>query len=124
MATLSREDELGNIATTLLFENDRVRVWEMVLDPGEACILHRHVHDYLWVDVTPSRKELLGPYDPRVVFHDDGFVQYNVVGKGGRTYDTGIRNVGEGRQRQIVVELLGESVADAELEPENNGRAS
>ena len=26
---------LGDIATKLLFENDRVRVWEMQLEPGQ-----------------------------------------------------------------------------------------
>ena len=26
---------LGGVGTTLLFENDRVKVWEMSLEPGE-----------------------------------------------------------------------------------------
>jgi mannose-6-phosphate isomerase-like protein (cupin superfamily) len=40
-------DELGNVATRILFENDRVRVWEMLLEPGESSDLHRHGLDYL-----------------------------------------------------------------------------
>jgi beta-alanine degradation protein BauB len=39
--------ELGNVATRLLFENERVKVWEMHLEPGESSDLHRHGLDYL-----------------------------------------------------------------------------
>jgi len=39
--------ELGNVATRLLFENERVKVWEMLLEPGESSDLHRHGLDYL-----------------------------------------------------------------------------
>jgi beta-alanine degradation protein BauB len=39
--------ELGNVATQLLFENERVKVWEMRLEPGESSDLHRHTLDYL-----------------------------------------------------------------------------
>jgi beta-alanine degradation protein BauB len=39
--------ELGNVATRLLFENERVRVWEMLLEPGQSSDLHRHTLDYL-----------------------------------------------------------------------------
>jgi len=41
------ERELGNVATRLLLENDRVKVWEMQLEPGESSDLHRHTLDYL-----------------------------------------------------------------------------
>ncbi|MGV3569760.1 MAG: hypothetical protein ACO1PB_04110 [Ramlibacter sp.] len=34
---------------TLLFENDRVRVWELVMKPGEVCNWHVHDHDHLLV---------------------------------------------------------------------------
>ena len=39
--------ELGNVATRLLLENERVKVWEMRLEPGESSDLHRHTLDYL-----------------------------------------------------------------------------
>src|SRR2546428_7670957 len=39
--------QLGNVATRLLFENERVKVWEMRLEPGESSDLHRHTLDYL-----------------------------------------------------------------------------
>jgi len=39
--------ELGNVANHLLFENERVKVWEMRLEPGESSDLHRHTMDYV-----------------------------------------------------------------------------
>jgi hypothetical protein len=42
-----RDDPLGDVATRLLFENARVRVWSMELAPGQASDLHRHELDYL-----------------------------------------------------------------------------
>ena len=38
---------LGDVATRLLFENERVKVWEMLLEPGESSDLHQHSMDYL-----------------------------------------------------------------------------
>jgi mannose-6-phosphate isomerase-like protein (cupin superfamily) len=37
----------GNVATRLLLENERVRIWEMLLRPGEASDLHQHTMDYV-----------------------------------------------------------------------------
>lgn len=34
---------------TLLFENERVRVWELIMRPGETCDWHVHEHDHLLV---------------------------------------------------------------------------
>lgn len=34
---------------TLLFENDRVRVWELIMKPGEVCNWHVHEYDHLLV---------------------------------------------------------------------------
>ena len=36
-----------NVGTRLLFENERVRVWEMVLEPGARSELHHHRRDYI-----------------------------------------------------------------------------
>jgi len=39
-------DPIGNVADRILFEDDRVRIWEMRLEPGEHSDLHHHEHDY------------------------------------------------------------------------------
>ena len=46
---------LGDVATRLLFENDRVRVWEMDLAPGERSATHRHDLDYVLVQLEGDR---------------------------------------------------------------------
>ena len=37
--------ELGDVGTAVLFENERIKVWEMDLQPGEESDLHRHDRD-------------------------------------------------------------------------------
>jgi len=41
----------GHVGSRLLSENDRVRVWEIRLAPGERWHAHRHVLDYFWTAV-------------------------------------------------------------------------
>src|SRR5271165_6961903 len=43
------------VGTKLLSVNERVRVWEIRLQPGERIGFHRHVLDYFWTAVTPGR---------------------------------------------------------------------
>src|SRR4051795_10375730 len=43
------------VGTRLLSVTDRVRVWEIRLQPGERIGFHRHVLDYCWPAVTAGR---------------------------------------------------------------------
>ncbi len=43
------DDLIGNVADTVLFEDDKVRIWEMKLEPGEHSDLHHHSLDYYLV---------------------------------------------------------------------------
>lgn len=36
------------VGSALVSETDRVRVWHLVLQPGERTPFHRHVLDYFW----------------------------------------------------------------------------
>jgi hypothetical protein len=49
------ERALGDVGTTLLFEDDRVRVWEVRLAPGEEGAIHRHELDHLLVQIAGDR---------------------------------------------------------------------
>ncbi|MDR3663619.1 MAG: hypothetical protein P4L86_25080 [Mycobacterium sp.] len=42
----------GHVGSRLLSQNERVRVWEIRLAPGERWHAHRHVLDYFWTAVT------------------------------------------------------------------------
>lgn len=43
------------IGTSLFFDNDHVRVFEVRLDPGERGPFHVHDHTYFWTVVEPGR---------------------------------------------------------------------
>jgi mannose-6-phosphate isomerase-like protein (cupin superfamily) len=100
-------DELGDIATKVLFENDRVRVWELVLEPGERSDRHRHDLDYLLVflhgdrigvEIDPTSD---GPYRESFDF-DVPKGRCVFVERGG--IETAV-NRGEQRYREILIEL-------------------
>lgn len=56
-------DELGPIASRVLYEDDEVRVWDQVIGPGQTLARHRHDRDYVIVSVRGE-----GPI--AVEFHD------------------------------------------------------
>jgi hypothetical protein len=43
------------VGTTLWFENERIRVWEILLRPGERGAFHSHVTNYFWTVAEGSR---------------------------------------------------------------------
>lgn len=43
------------VGTRLLLENDRVRIWELSLEPGERAPFHWHEHTYFFVCVEAGR---------------------------------------------------------------------
>jgi predicted metal-dependent enzyme (double-stranded beta helix superfamily) len=51
----------GPVATHLRFENEHVRVWEMDLDPGRMCGLHRHTLDYVLYIIEGGRIAVESP---------------------------------------------------------------
>ncbi len=111
-----------NVGTQLIFENARVRVWRMTLEPGEASQLHQHRYDYLFVNVSRAHVALqeLGQ-EPVTRTLDEDFVQYSVVGTAGQPPHQ-LTNVGDSTVCQILVEFLGDSVSPHARDPETNGR--
>ena len=67
MSLRSRPMAAEPVGTSLLFENDRVRVWEMVLPPGASCSPHRHhpVGDRRRAGRRPAGAPAPGPRDGR-----------------------------------------------------------
>jgi len=43
------------LGTSLWFENERIRVWEVLLDSGERGEFHAHTTNYFWTVVEGSR---------------------------------------------------------------------
>ena len=44
-------EPLGDVASTVLFENESVKIWNLVVDPGESSAWHMHPRDYITVVV-------------------------------------------------------------------------
>ena len=42
---------LGDIASEVIFENDRVKIWNLTVEPGDASDWHLHERDYVTVVV-------------------------------------------------------------------------
>src|SRR5262245_29296277 len=98
---------LGDVATRVLFENDRVRVWEMDLEPGARSAIHEHTLDYVLVQIDGDRiagvpePDTGGPYRDYV----EGIVEpgkVRFIARGG--IETAV-NVGQRRYREILIEL-------------------
>jgi mannose-6-phosphate isomerase-like protein (cupin superfamily) len=52
---LAVADSNHDLGTKLWFENERVRVWEILLEPGERGPFHSHITNYFWTVVEGSR---------------------------------------------------------------------
>jgi hypothetical protein len=99
--------ELGEIATRLLFENDRVRIWEMRMPPGELGPPHRHDLDHILVQIAGDRMAVVpepdsqGPY--REYLEADVVPgQFIFVRRGGVER---AKNVGRETYHEILIEL-------------------
>ncbi len=100
--------QLGDVATTKLFENDRIRVWEMQLDPGESSDMHEHKLDYVLIQLDGDKiagifePDTKGPYPEGTVEGDVSPGNVIYIERGG--IETA-KNIGEKPYREILVEL-------------------
>ena len=50
----ARSEPLGDIASIVLFENDQAKIWNLIVEPGDASAWHNHERDYVTVVVEGS----------------------------------------------------------------------
>ena len=87
--------------TSVLFENDRVRVWEMKVPPGGAMPEHTHELPYFYV-VVDGAKMRIGDHS----WHpDEGDAEFYEIESGKPKQDPRMVNEGQTTHREIVVEL-------------------
>jgi len=98
---------LGDVGTRLLFENDRVKGWELRLAPGEDSAPHRHALDHLLIQLSGDKVALIPEPDTEGPYQD--YLEADVipgmtvfVQRGG--VETA-RNVGTEPYREIIIEL-------------------
>ena len=93
--------ELGRVGSSVLFENDRVRVWQNNLEPGESSDWHLHTTNYLFVATQRG--------DLKVDF-DDGSsqtfeLQVGQVVMGERDSIHQLSNFGDKHYTSVIIEL-------------------
>ena len=98
-----------HVGTRLMYENDRVRVWDLALAPGETLEKHLHRVPYFFIVESGGLIRFADPDDPSeyedVQFEDDQ-VTFVEVGEGGKV-DNRLHNIGTKRHRNYVIELKG-----------------
>jgi len=107
MAERICDGPLGDVGTRLMFEDERIKIWEMALAPGEETAPHHHEHDYYLVilegdrlagvphvtSTGPSAEYIDAPIAPDLVV---------AVKKGGTEL---ARNIGKQHCRELIIEL-------------------
>lgn len=105
---------MADIANRKVFENDKIVVWEMVLEPGESTGLHTHTNDYLFYvtegstgEVTDKDGNVLGKLEMKIgdlmFFKREG--QELLAGDLRIPTTHSARNVGSKRYSEILVEI-------------------
>jgi quercetin dioxygenase-like cupin family protein len=99
-------EALGPIGSTILYENDAVRVWAVIVEPGARQPWHRHRLPYLIVPLTGGHIEIEAV---------DGVIRRpkETVGEvtwreAGEVHE--LRNVGSSVYRNILVELKSNAI--------------
>lgn len=102
---LAGAQDREDVGTALWFENDRVQVWDLALQPGERAGFHAHTRDYFWTITDASR--LLQRFDDgtsRVADTTVGQTNFLEYAAGERTVHD-LENVGDAFFRCVTVVL-------------------
>ncbi len=93
------------IASAVQFENDRVRVWDLVLEPGERLPFHCHDRTYFFVTIEGGTAISRFPDGNMVTMdYEPGAPWFTEIADDPEIHD--LENVGDTRLRFATVELL------------------
>jgi hypothetical protein len=101
------ERVLGDIGTRVLYEDDRVRVWQLRLAPGEDSPTHRHELDHLLIQVAGDRVAVIPEPDTEGPYRDylEAAVVPGAVVHVARGGVETARNVGTKPYLEVIVEV-------------------
>lgn len=91
---------MAEIGTKLVFENERIRVWEFTLQPGETIKAHQHDLDYFFYPIEGGTLEVTRASGVTRATLKAGEVYFR---KGGDTHAA--KNVDDHRYHEVLVEL-------------------
>ena len=105
MATEARV--LGPMGDKVIFENDRVRIWELVIPPGGDSNCHVHDLDYVLVQLGGDRVAAVPEPDTKSPYNE--YMEADVVPGQAIYIERGgveiARNVGKVPYSEIIIEL-------------------
>ncbi|MCF2490945.1 hypothetical protein [Dyadobacter sp. CY347] len=93
------------VGDILLFENDKVKVWHISLQPGERIHYHRHNYDYFWTVLQDGQGVSNQEDGSQVSFtFKKGQTSFqNIIEQGSSIHD--LKNTGTGILEFITTEL-------------------
>jgi quercetin dioxygenase-like cupin family protein len=93
---------MADVGTKLIFENERVKIWEFTLAPGQEIGSHKHEHDYFFYPIEGGTLEVTRASGVTRATLETGKIYFRTRG------DThAARNLGAERYHEILVELKG-----------------
>lgn len=98
-----------NVGTKLLFENEKIRVWDLALQPGESLPTHVHKLPFCFIVARGGHLEHANPdrSEVREVNYDDNLVVFRDVKTqdGGEVVHQTLTNIGEAAYQNFVIEF-------------------
>lgn len=94
---------LGDVGQNIVFENDRVRVWSILLGPGESQPWHRHHYPYIVIAIQEAHNRIdpIAGGEPLLVHETVGGMVFREPGEIHM-----LTNRGETTYESRLVELL------------------
>ena len=93
--------KLGDVGTHFVLENEYVKVWDLILEPGRSSSWHHHTMNYLFVVTEPGRLRV--EFDDGTGDEEDYELGRVVVGQKDSVHQ--VTNSGANRYRNTIVEL-------------------
>ncbi len=95
------ERQLGDVGTERKWEDDYVRTWDLVLEPGQSSDWHLHTRPYVFIVTRPGR--LLAEYDDGTSAERDYALGEIVQGQCGSIHR--VTNVGDALYSNSIIEI-------------------
>ena len=71
----------GYVGSKIIYEDEKVRIWDFTLAPGDTTSMHSHDSDYYFVAVKPTQLEVYGENGDRLFdFRAEGAMGFRVNG--------------------------------------------
>ena len=94
--------DLGDVGTHFQYENEHVKAWSLILEPGEASPWHHHTMHYVFIVTEPGK--LRAEYDDGTSSEREYTLGEVVMGQKDAVHR--VVNVGDKRYSNAIVELI------------------